>query len=495
MAELLNEHPDVNRYSAEEQGYEKGLGRRQIQMIAIGGAIGTGLLLGAGGRLKEAGPSLAVVYLVCGLFGFLILRALGEMVVYRPASGAFVSYAREFIGEHAAFVAGWLYFIFWALTGIADSTAVATYFRFWGIANDQNQWFIALISLLIVTAVNLIGVKLFGELEFWFAVIKVTALVAFLLIGTWIVGTRQQIDGHSTGISLITNHGGLFPNGVLPAVILTQGVIFAYAGIELVGIAAGETDNPQAIVPSAINSVIWRILLFYVGSVVILAMLLPWNAYSADTSPFVTFFQKLGIPGMGNVMNVVVITAAMSSLNSGIYATARTLRSMGMAGSAPHFTSKMNKNHVPVNGIMLTVCVSMVGVILNYIFPSQAFEIVLNFASLGTIGVWTLIMITHLCFRKSIADGITPAPKSNFALMFSPWSNYITIAFLFLVLVLTYFDKPVGQWTILSIPLIVVLFYLGWRIAEPNIAKVQQQWDQQLNIPHTNVNSAPVEND
>src|SRR6185312_3071635 len=221
----------------------------------IGGAIGTGLFLGAGGRLADAGPSLFVAYAICGVFAFLVVRALGELVLYRPSSGAFVSYAREFLGEKGAYVAGWMYFLNWATTGIADITAVATYTHYWGMFSDVPQWVIALIALAVVLTVNLISVKIFGELEFWFAIVKVGALVVFMCIGIFLLVTQHPVDGAAPGPSLITDKGG----------------VFAYASVELVGVAAGETENPEKIMPKAINSIMWRVGLFYVGSVVLLS--------------------------------------------------------------------------------------------------------------------------------------------------------------------------------------------------------------------------------
>lgn len=318
--------------NAHEEGYHKAMGNRQVQMIAIGGAIGTGLFLGAGARLQMAGPALALVYLICGIFSFFILRALGELVLHRPSSGSFVSYAREFLGEKAAYVAGWMYFINWAMTGIVDITAVALYMHYWGAFGDVPQWVFALGALTIVGTMNMIGVKWFAEMEFWFALIKVLAIVIFLVVGTIFLGTGQPLEGNATGFHLITDNGGFFPHGLLPALVLIQGVVFAFASIELVGTAAGECKDPQTMVPKAINSVIWRIGLFYVGSVVLLVLLLPWNAYQAGQSPFVTFFSKLGVPYIGSIMNIVVLTAALSSLNSGLYCTGRILRSMSMGG-------------------------------------------------------------------------------------------------------------------------------------------------------------------
>lgn len=259
---------------SHESGYHKSMGNRQIQMIAIGGSIGTGLFLGTGGRLELAGPALALVYLVCGIFSFFILRALGELVLHRPSSGSFVSYAREFLGEKASYVAGWMYFLNWAMTGIVDITAVALYMHYWGTFADVPQWLFALCALGVVATMNMIGVKWFAEMEFWFALIKVVAIALFLVVGVVFLGTGTPVAGNTTGLHLITENGGMFPHGLLPALVLVQGVIFAFAGIELIGTAAGECKDPAKMMPKAINSVIWRIGLFYVGSVVLLVLLL-----------------------------------------------------------------------------------------------------------------------------------------------------------------------------------------------------------------------------
>ncbi|HKN03843.1 MAG TPA: amino acid permease, partial [Buttiauxella sp.] len=215
--------------NSHDAGYHKAMGNRQVQMIAIGGAIGTGLFLGAGARLQMAGPALALVYLVCGIFSFFILRALGELVLHRPSSGSFVSYAREFLGEKASYVAGWMYFVNWAMTGIVDITAVALYMHYWGAFGDVPQWVFALCALGIVGTMNMIGVKWFAEMEFWFALIKVLAIVVFLVVGTIFLGSGKMLDGNTTGFHLITDNGGLFPHGLLPALVLVQGVVFAFA--------------------------------------------------------------------------------------------------------------------------------------------------------------------------------------------------------------------------------------------------------------------------
>ncbi|VFP82260.1 L-asparagine permease [Candidatus Erwinia haradaeae] len=446
--------------NAQDSGYHKAMDNRHVQMIAIGGAIGTGLFLGAGARLQIAGPALALVYLVCGVFSFFILRALGELVLHRPSSGSFVSYAREFLGEKASYVAGWMYFVNWAMTGIVDITAVALYMHYWTACNDIPQWVFALGALAIVGGMNMVGVKWFAEMEFWFALVKVLAIVIFLIVGSLFLGSGQTLDGNTTGFHLITDNGGFFPNGLLPALVLVQGVVFAFASIELVGTAAGECKDPQKILPKAINRVIWRIGLFYVGSVVLLVLLLPWNAYQAGQSPFVTFFSKLGLPYAGSIMNIVVLSAALSSLNSGLYATGRILRSMAMGGSAPKCMSRMSSQQVPYIGIIMTVAVYIVGVYLNYILPSSVFEIVLNIATLGIISSWGFIVICQIRLRQAIKEG--KAEDISFKLPGSPVTSWLTLIFLVSVLGLMAFDYPNGTYTIASIPLLAVVLTLGW---------------------------------
>ncbi|MGV3344978.1 L-asparagine permease [Enterobacteriaceae bacterium LUAb1] len=458
--------------NSHDSGYKKAMDNRHVQMIAIGGAIGTGLFLGAGGRLQIAGPALALVYLVCGIFCFFILRALGELVMHRPSSGSFVSYSREFLGEKAAYVCGWMYFVNWAMTGIVDITAVALYMHYWGAFADIPQWTLALGALVIVGTMNLIGVRWFAEMEFWFALVKVLAIVIFLIVGTVFLGSGKTLDGNTTGFHLISDHGGIFPHGLLAALVLVQGVVFAFAAIELVGTAAGECKDPHTMLPKAINSVIWRIGIFYVGSVLLLVLLLPWNAYQAGQSPFVTFFMKLGVPYAGSIMNIVVLSAALSSLNSGLYSTGRILRSMSMGGGAPKFMSKMSRSQVPYMGILATCGIYVIGVYLNYIVPSQVFEIVINIASLGIISSWAFIVVCQLRLRKAIKEG--KAADISFKLPGAPFTSWLTLLFLASVVVLMAFDHPIGTYAVASIPLLGVLLILGWFAVRKRVHAVAQ---------------------
>ncbi|MBN2975930.1 amino acid permease [Pseudomonas sp. FP597] len=449
-----------NWLDSHETGYAKHLKKRHVQMMALGGAIGTGLFLGAGARLQIAGPSLAIVYLVCGVFAFFILRALGELVMHRPSSGSFVSYTREFMGEGASFVAGWMYFLVWALTGVVDITAIAIYMKYWSVFSDIPQWVFALSALGVVTVMNMVSVKWFGEMEFWFAVIKVCAITVFLVVGSFFFATGHAVAGSVPGLHLISDNGGLFPHGLLPAIIIVQGVIFAYASIELVGTAAGETADAKSVIPKAINGVIWRIGLFYVGSVFLLVTVLPWTAYSANVSPFVTFFEALGIPGIGSVMNIVVMTAALSSLNSGLYATGRVLRSLAMGGSAPALFKRMSKQGVPYMGILVTMGINIIGVVLNFLIPAQLFELLLNLVTLGILSTWAFIVLSQISYRRAVKRG--EAVMVSFKMPGAPITAWLTLLFLAVVLVLVGLDYPNGTYTVLSIPLVAAALAMGW---------------------------------
>jgi L-asparagine permease len=434
-----------------DEGYTHALGNRQVQMIAIGGAIGVGLFLGAGGRLEAAGPALVLSYAAAGIAAFFVMRALGELVLYRPTSGSFVEYAGEFVGPWAAFTSGWMYWINWAFTGIAELTAIATYVHRW--APQFPTWVTALLALGCVLVVNLLSVRLFGELEFWFAMLKVLAICAFLVVG---LGAVLFTVGEATPANMVA-HGGFFPNGFGVVLMSLQAVVFAYSSIELVGITAGETADPRGVMPKAINGVVWRIGLFYVGSVLLLAMVLPWTAYSAGTSPFVTFFAGIGVPWAADAMNLIVITAAMSSCNSGLYSTGRILRSMALKGEAPRFTSVLSPRHVPIGGILMTATVFLAGVALFYFVPERAFNIATAVASLGVITTWGTLVFCQLRLREQGHASAFPMPGS-------PFTNWLTLGFLALIVVLMPFADEDQRIAFFLIPVLAAGIAIGWRI-------------------------------
>jgi L-asparagine permease len=458
---------DNSALAREDAGYRKALNPRQVQMIAVAGALGTGLFLGTGGRLRTGGPGLFLVYAFCGVFVVFILRALGELVVYRPSSGSFVSYAREFLGEKAAFIVGWIYCYHWAATSIASTTAIALYMRHWGTFRVVPQWIIALIALAVVLTINMVSVKVFGEVEFWAALLKLVALVIFLIAGTVFLVGRYRVDGHSTGPEVIASHGGMFPTSVLQLVIVSSGVVFTYAGIELLGIVAGETENPRKMMPRAINAVVLRIVVFYVGALILLALLLPYTAYAEGTSPFVTFWSRIGVPAAGDIMNVVLLTAAVSSVNTGLYSTGRTLRSMAMNGSAPKFTARMSSAGVPFAGILLTGCITLTGVVLNLFVPANAFNIALDLATLGIITSWGTIVICQLKLYRLSQRGMVARP--SFRLPGAPYTSYATLLFLAVVVVLM---CCVNRWNLLAFLLVTPMLIVGWFAVRNRVAQI-----------------------
>ncbi|GAA1351783.1 amino acid permease [Falsarthrobacter nasiphocae] len=463
--------------ASDNEGYSKGLKNRHIQMIGIGGAIGSGLFVGSASRLHQAGPSLIISYAICGIVAMIVVRALGEMVLHRPTPGAFVSYSREFLGEGAGFAAGWFHFLNWAFTIIADCTAIAVFLSFWpGIRDSVPQWGLAAIALAVVLAVNLIGVKLFGEMEFWFSAIKVAAIIIFMLIAIFFIVTQADLSGNgqqaTAGFHNITD-SGFFPNGVSPMFQLMSGIIFAFAAMELIGVAAGEAENPREIMPKAVRSVLWRILVFYIGTIGLLAILLPTSQYTAGESPFVTVLDRVGFHlgpvHMADIMNVVLISAVASSMNSGLYSTGRVLRTMSLAGAAPKYLAKMSSHHVPYAAILTTAFFGLLGVGINYMWPSEAFEIVLEIATIGIIGVWSLILLAHMGMLRKVKRGEMVRP--DFRLRGAPVLNVFALVFLLTVLVLIGIgsDPHSALAVRIGLPVVAVLMVGGWMLVRNRV--------------------------
>ena len=464
---------------AEQVGYKQSLGRRHVQMIAIGGAIGTGLFLGSASRLHSTGPALLLSYAFVGVIAYFLMRALGELVLHRPTSGAFVSWMREFYGEKAAFVTGWLYWLNWGLTGIAELSAVGLYVQYW--FPNMPTWATVLIALAVVLVVNLLSARAFGEFEFWASILKVGAIVIFLLVGIVVVAFRVHIGTHRAGLdNLWSNPGGFWPasNGYFwyGPILVMSGVIFAYAAIEMVGVAAGEMEDSEREVPKAVNAVIFRIAIFYCGSILLLVSMLPTTDYKSGISPFVTIFGQMGLGWMGDVIQAVLIVAALSSLNSGLYATGRVLRSLGMSKQAPRFTLKMSSQGVPWAGIVMTSVVYVFGALLNAVDP-DAFETALEAAAIGVIFTWGTIFACQLRLRSLVNRGVIP--KSPFQMPGHPWTSIIGIAFLGLVLVgmaISGWKASPNFWhktdflvVALGIPILAAALTAGWMIVRPKV--------------------------
>ncbi|MCP9992364.1 MULTISPECIES: amino acid permease [Streptomyces] len=388
---------------APEEGYERGLGSRQVQMIAIGGAIGVGLFMGAGANIAKAGPSIILMYALAGVVIFFIMRALGELLLYRPVSGSFAEYAREFLGPFFGFVTGWTYWLMWVVTGMAELTAAAIYIHFW--FPEIPQWVSALVFLVVLFGVNLISVKIFGEVEFWFSMIKVTAIIGMIVIGLGVLTLGFSDAGDTAAVSNLWSHDGFFPNGIGSSLMTLQGVMFAYLAVELVGVTAGESENPEKTLPKAINTLPWRIIVFYVGALLVILSVVRWTEFSAGESPFVHAFGKIGIPLAAGIVNFVVLTAALSSCNSGMYSTGRMLRGLAANNEAPQAFARLNARKTPAVGIAVSVALMGIGVILNYVVPEKAFAYVTSVATAAGIWTWMMILVSHIRYRRAVEAG------------------------------------------------------------------------------------------
>ncbi|MET9801362.1 amino acid permease [Streptomyces sp. NPDC006368] len=422
--------------SGEGEGYQRGLGARQIQMIAIGGAIGTGLFLGAGKAISKAGPSLILAYAVAGLVIFFIMRALGELLMYRPVSGSFSEYAREFIGPFAGFVTGWTYWLFWVVTGITEVTAAATYMTYWW---DIPQWVSALVFTIILYGANLISVKLFGELEFWFSMVKVTAIIGMILICAGILTIGFSDAGDTASVSLLWSEGGFFPKGIGGTVATLQIVMFAFLAVELVGVTAGESKDPEKTLPKAINTVPWRIAVFYVGALIMILSVVPWTHFQPGISPFVAAFERMGLGVGAAIVNFVVLTAALSSCNSGMYSTGRMLRDLALNGQGPKFFTKLTKSGTPLIGTTFSAGLMLVGVWINYQWPGDAFDKVVSFATISGMWAWIMILISQIRYRAKANRG--EVPQSTFKAPGAPYSSWFALLFIFGVIVMMGVDK------------------------------------------------------
>ncbi|MGW2345355.1 amino acid permease [Streptomyces sp. NPDC001661] len=435
----VDEQHDGNEAAQAEtdEGYQRGLGARQIQMIAIGGAIGTGLFLGAGKGISKAGPSLILAYAVAGVVIFCIMRALGELLMYRPVSGSFSEYAREFIGPFAGFATGWTYWLFWVITGMTEVTAAATYMTFWW---DIPQWVSALVFTVILYGANLISVKLFGELEFWFSTVKVTAIIGMILICAGILTIGFSDAGDTASLTHLWDLGGFFAgeNGIGSTLMTLQMVMFAFLAVELVGVTAGEAKDAKKVLPKAINTVPWRIAVFYVGALIMILSVVPWTSFKAGESPFVHAFDKMGLGVGAAIVNFVVLTAALSSCNSGMYSTGRMLRDLAQNSQGPQFFTKLSKNGLPVIGTTFSAAMMLVGVWINYQWPGEAFNYVVSFATISGMWAWIIILICQIRYRLKSDRG--ELPKSEFRAPWGVWVSGLALAFIFLVIVLMGID-------------------------------------------------------
>ncbi|MBB4816665.1 AAT family amino acid transporter [Pseudomonas alcaligenes] len=421
--------------SSSEHELQRGLGERHIRLMALGACIGVGLFLGSAKAIQMAGPAIMLSYIIGGLAILVIMRALGEMAVHNPVAGSFSRYAQDYLGPLAGFLTGWNYWFLWLVTCVAEITAVAIYMQIW--FPDVDRWIWALLALASMGTINLITVRAFGEFEFWFALIKIVTIIAMVVAGAGMIVFGIGNGGIATGISNLWNHGGFMPNGIQGVLMSLQMVMFAYLGVEMIGLTAGEARNPQKTIPNAINSVFWRILLFYVGALFVIMSIYPWNEIGTQGSPFVMTFERLGIKTAAGIINFVVITAALSSCNGGIFSTGRMLYSLAQHGQAPKPFARTSRNGVPRNALLLSIGALLLGVLLNYLVPEKVFVWVTSIATFGAIWTWAMILLAQMKFRRSLSPA--EQGKLQFKMWLFPLSSYLALAFLVLVVVLMAF--------------------------------------------------------
>lgn len=444
----------------EEKGQlKRGLSERHIQMISLGGAIGVGLFYGSATTIQMAGPAISLSYLIGGMIIFIIMRALGEMAVAEPVSGSFSAYANKYLGSYAGYLTGWTYWFMWVIVGMAEITAVGVYVNYW--FPGVPQWASALAALLLMTGVNLVNVKTFGEFEFWFALIKVVAIVGMIIAGLLIIFFGFGNGGQPIGFDNLWKHGGFMPNGFKGLLFSLVMVMFSFGGVELIGITAGEAQNPKKTIPKAINKVIYRILIFYVGALGIMMILYPWNQIGTNGSPFVLIFDKIGIPAAAAIINFVVLTAALSAFNSGLFSTGRMLYNLSLQNHAPKAFGKLSKQGTPYVGILFSSLLLLFAVFLNYVVPEKVFLYISAVAIVAVVTSWTIILVTQIKFRKSKTK--EEVEQLEFKLPFWPYSSYIALAFLALVIILMGFIDGMNVALIVG-PIWYFILYIGFKL-------------------------------
>ncbi|WSQ06590.1 amino acid permease [Streptomyces sp. NBC_01231] len=439
---------DAGGAAGSGAGLQAGLKNRHLSMIAIGGVIGAGLFIGSGAGIAAAGPGILVSYALVGALVVLVMRMLGEMAAANPVSGSFSAYADEALGRWAGFTIGWLYWFFWVVVLAVEATAGAAILTGWVPAVPQWAW--ALIVMVVLTATNLFSVGSYGEFEFWFAGIKVVAIAAFLVLGGLAVfGVLPAAGDGAVGMANLTGHGGFLPNG--PGAILTGVlmVVFSFMGSEIVTLAAGESADPRKAIVKATNSVIWRIAVFYLGSILIVVTLLPWNSPEVAKSPYVAVLDHIGVPHAGDVMNVIVLTAVLSCLNSGLYTASRMAFSLGARGDAPKRFSRTTSRGVPMTAILASVVFGFLAVFFNYQYPDTVFQFLLNSSGAVALFVWLVICFSQLRMRRALER---TAPERLTVKMWAyPYLTWITIALITFVIGYMFTDPDGREQMILSL--------------------------------------------
>ena len=463
----------------EVRQLRRGLSNRHIQLIAIGGAIGTGLFMGSGRTISHAGPAVLVVYGIIGFFVFFVLRAMGELLLSNLKYKSFVDFAADLLGPAAGFFVGWSYWFAWIVTGIAEIVAIAGYSKFWW--PDLPVWLPAVVTGCLILASNLFNVRNFGEMEFWLALIKVAAIVCLIVVGVVLVATDfVSPQGQRATVENLWNDGGFFATGFRGVVGGFQIAFFAFVGVELVGTAAAETANPRDTLPKAINAVPLRVAIFYIGALLAILTVVPWRRFAGGQSPFVTMFSLAGLAAAASIVNFVVTTAAASSANSGVFSTGRMLFGLADKGSAPARFRKLNRGGVPATALFLTAALLLTAIPLLYVGGSVmgAFTLVTTVASLLFMFVWAMIVVSYLVYRRRHAQRHAESAYKMPAGMVMCWAVLGFFAFVIWTLCTQHETAIALAW----FPLWFVALGAGWLVVRcrPGRAERYRQFQAEL---------------
>ena len=446
----------------QEKGLKRGLSARHIRFMALGSAIGTGLFYGSASAIQMAGPAVLLAYLIGGAAVFMVMRALGEMAVHNPVAGSFGQYASTYLGPMAGFILGWTYAFEMIIVCLADVTAFGIYMGFW--FPDVARWVWVLGIVLLIGGLNLCNVKVFGEMEFWLSLLKVGAIVAMILggFGIMLFGIHSAGETQASGLSNLWAHGGFMPNGIGGLIASFAVVMFAFGGIEIIGITAGEAKDPQRVIPKAINAVPLRILLFYVLTLFVLMAIYPWPQIGSQGSPFVQIFSNLGIGSAATILNIVVISAAVSAINSDIFGAGRMMYGLAQQGQAPKGFAQLSKQGVPWMTVVVMGAALLCGVVLNYLIPENVFLVIASIATFATVWVWLMILFTQVAMRRSMTK--EQVAELKFPVPFWPYAPAAAIVFMLFVFgVLGYFPDTQAALLVGAVWIVLlVLAYLLW---------------------------------
>lgn len=439
---------------------KQGLNKRHVFFIAFGSAIGTGLFYGSAGAIKLAGPIVLLAYFISGIMAFLVMRALGEMVLHNPLPGSFGRYASNYISPFAGFLTGWTYIFEMVLVCLADITAFATYMGFW--YPDVSPWIWTLGITLIITALNLTAVRIYGETQFWLAAINVAAIIAMIVAGTAIILFGFGNSAHqATGIHNLWENGGWLPNGWSGLIASFSVVVFAFGGVEIIGLMVVEMKDAGRNIPKAINAIPFRIMSLYIVTLAILMSLYPWNRIGLDGSPFVTIFESLGIKYAANILNIVVIIAAVSAINSDLYGAGRMLHGLAEVGNAPKKLDYVSKSGVPVLSVLVMFLVLVVGVVLNYFYHDKLFFLIAAMATFATVLVWLMILLSQMFMRLKMKSD--DQDNLKYPIPFWPLGSIVAIIFIGCIIVLLGVFKETQAALIVGIVWVVALaLYYYW---------------------------------